>query len=151
MPLKFQDEDADFSIGCCQYFPDSSGKKILIFVDLPGWGSISAQVDTGGLYLILDPEVARAIGLEASRGLEIQKINIAGQIYSGNLHRVEITIPAEIGIGVSIQATTFVPDLPPNEDWALPNFMGWHGCLERLRFGVDPLTDTFYFGPIEDG
>jgi len=23
-------------------------------------------------------------------------------------------------------------------------------CLERLRFAVDPVTDTFYFGPISD-
>ena len=37
------------------------------------------------------------------------------------------------------------------ERWGeLPSFLGLMGCLERMRFAVDPLDNTFYFGPNYD-
>ena len=31
------------------------------------------------------------------------------------------------------------------EDWPGPTVLGWRGCLERMRFAVDPLDNWFYF------
>jgi hypothetical protein len=28
----------------------------------------------------------------------------------------------------------------------LPTYLGWHGCLERLCFAVDPIREQFFFG-----
>ncbi len=41
----------------------------------------------------------------------------------------------------------FVPEASYEGISEMPSILGWHGCLDRLRFGVDPVTDTFYFGP----
>jgi hypothetical protein len=46
-----------------------------------------------------------------------------------------------------IEATWFI-----SPDWPGPLVLGWKGCLERLRFALDPTPEEewFYFGPIED-
>ena|SRR5215471_2332109 len=49
---------------------------------------------------------------------------------------------AEQGESLNIEASVFVA-----ADWYLGNFLGYTGFLERLRFAVDPGTNTFYFGP----
>jgi len=52
---------------------------------------------------------------------------------------------ADVGQHLELQATVFVPDA--EELWGdFPSFIGLSGFLERIRFAVDPLTDTFYFG-----
>ncbi|MBI4531612.1 MAG: hypothetical protein HY709_08815, partial [Candidatus Latescibacteria bacterium] len=48
---------------------------------------------------------------------------------------------AEEGENVEVEATWFI-----SPDWPGPIVIGWKGCLERLRFAVDPSEDTFYFG-----
>ena len=51
-----------------------------------------------------------------------------------------------------VDATVFVPDLKPDQAWGdLPSFIGLSGCLERMRFAVDPATEMFYFGPLGEG
>jgi len=52
------------------------------------------------------------------------------------------------GQDLEIEATVFVPTLPPGETWRHPNFIGLSGFLERIRFAVDPEENAFYFGLI---
>jgi hypothetical protein len=40
-----------------------------------------------------------------------------------------------------VDATIFV-----SPDWHGPNFIGYQGLLQRIRFAVDPETNLFYFG-----
>ncbi len=61
----------------------------------------------------------------------------------GRLERTQIELVADEGDGLSIDATVFV-----SPDWSGDNFIGYSGFLERIRFGVDPSDNYFYFGPI---
>jgi hypothetical protein len=56
---------------------------------------------------------------------------------------VAITIPADEGKSLDVEATAFV-----SPDWPWPNFIGYQGLLQRIRFAVDPETNLFYFGSI---
>lgn len=33
-------------------------------------------------------------------------------------------------------------------DWTGPNFIGYEGLLQRIRFAIDPEANLFYFGRI---
>ena len=106
-----------------------------------------AVVDTGGAYLIPDTQTAARLGLDPDDALGAGTLRVRGTRYHGTLHRVSLTFPALTGDDVTIEATAFVPDLSPSEVWPLPTYLGWQGCLERLRFAVDPVAELFFFGP----
>ena len=60
---------------------------------------------------------------------------------------IELRLLADEGDSLTVDATAFIPDV--EEYWGdLPTFIGLTGFLERLRFAVDPSTDTFYFGSL---
>jgi hypothetical protein len=42
------------------------------------------------------------------------------------------------------------PDSKPGLLWDLPNFLGLSGFLERIRFAVDPGSNLFYFGALDE-
>ena len=63
----------------------------------------------------------------------------------GSLERFPITLPAEEGDALEIDATLFVC-----EDWHRGNFLGYNGFLERIRFALDPKLAKFYFGPLSE-
>jgi hypothetical protein len=50
---------------------------------------------------------------------------------------------ADTGEPLDVPATVFV-----TPDWPGPNFLGYQGLLQRIRFAVDPESNRFYFGPI---
>ena len=93
------------------YPPGSGNQRILINIKVEG-NNTTAVLDTGGLYLILDPGLAELIGLAPEYGLldqteEGQKkplINIRGTDIRGVLHRVTLNFPAEEGQSCSIDA-----------------------------------------------
>lgn len=124
--------------------------RIFVTVKIQGI-STEAVVDTGGVYLICNPEIADLLDLDPAGELGTDKVKTSrwGTV-PGTLHRLCLELLAEEGKGIKLQATAFVPRLQPNELWNLPSFMGLSGCLERIRFAVDPVTDTFYFGAIDE-
>jgi len=65
-------------------------------------------------------------------------------IIHGRLVRAELQLIAEVGESLAINATVFV-----SRDWQGPNFIGYGGFLERVRFAIDPGQDQnhFHFGP----
>lgn len=108
-----------------------------------------AVVDTGGIYLICTPEIAKELQLDPGAALGRSELNIRGHSINGALYRVALTLIAEEGKGCVLEATAFVPDDDPLRIWDLPVFLGMQGCLERMRFAVDPKDERFFFGPIE--
>jgi hypothetical protein len=62
---------------------------------------------------------------------------------AGWLERMPLRFPAIDGETLEVQATCFI-----SEDWPGPNVIGWKGCLERIRFGIDPTDDSFYFAEV---
>ena len=112
-----------------------------------------AVVDTGGVYLLCNPEIGELLDLDPASGLETKKLRIPrlGLDVPGTLHRLYLTLWAEEGKSLKLEATAFVPRFQLNKLRELPSFMGLMGCLDRIRFAVDPTTDTFYFGGIDEG
>ena len=148
MPLLFEDGSA-FASGRTTYsslpcWPKDK-PRLQLPIKLNGLATL-AVLDTGGLYLICNPEICEELGL-GSDGSEPAKIKIQGIMVTGKLERIEVQISAEKGQTLQFQATAFVPVDSPISD--LPTFLGWHCCIERLRFAVDPQSEQFYFGPCQ--
>jgi len=114
---------------------------------------IDAVIDTGGLFFVCTPEIAAQLGLYAIQGIH-DNISIRGDSISGTLCRLDLSFEAtDDGNSMSVDVTAFIPDQKYLKAWALPPYIGWTGCLERIRFAIDPpLHDdaggTFYFGPM---
>jgi hypothetical protein len=109
-----------------------------------------AVVDTGAPYVICAPEVAQVIGLKPAAALSKQRMLVRGVVMKGRLYRLTLRLLADRGESLSVDATAFILDPEFEASWGkLPSFIGLSGCLERLRFAVDPAADTFYFGPLE--
>jgi hypothetical protein len=149
--LRFEDGRL-FSQGTCTFLyrpatEQDTTPRIMIGVQIEDFYT-EAAVDTGGVYLVCNPETAGFLKLDPDSALSTDKVGIRGSSVPGTLHRVFLTLLAQEGQSLKLEATAFVPRLQPYVLWDLPPIMGFAYCLERLRFAVDPETDAFYFGPL---
>lgn len=153
MLLQFADGNL-FASGAMAYTyePATSNENSprIILSILIGELQISAFVDTGGVYFLCSPEVAFELGLQPEASIGTLRMLFRGVFYYGHLHRIPLTFRAEEGHPLTVEVTAFVPQLLPGIEWSaeFPCILGMNGCLERLRFAIDPLTDTFYFGDL---
>ena len=108
----------------------------------------NAVVDTGGAYLIVDPELAVGLGIRWGPAMHRDRLVIRGIVCSGTIHRMPLTLLAATGESLTFEATAFVPELEHGETWPLPSYLGWQGCLDRIRFAVDPADEVVYFGAV---
>jgi len=135
-----------FSTGRAQFFDDAPGvaegtARIYVKVEPEGLGgSILALVDTGAPWSILATDVAREVGLLTEMGEPETILTPLGRM-RGRLQNTTLTILADEGQSLEVQATVFV-----SPDWPAGNFLGYAGLLERIRFAVDPQRNDFYFG-----
>lgn len=153
MLLHFSDSTA-FSSGACRYLARTAARGNLwerpfLTVSI-GDNSFDAAVDTGGFFLILDPDLAREFGIDPKEGCEFGGLELRGSSYKGKLHRVPIVLHAEQGESLEVEVTAFVPVGPYNA----PNFLGWPLCLEKFRFAFepsasDPREGWFHFGALD--
>ncbi|HEX8906688.1 MAG TPA: hypothetical protein VF771_17690 [Longimicrobiaceae bacterium] len=128
--------------------PATEGERLsrmLIEIQLAGVSS-PAVLDTGGAYLVIDPGVGHRLGLTVDAALGHDRIVIRGFTVEGTIHRVPVTLSAHTGEPLTFEATAFWPDIPMGAQWTLPTYLGWQGCLERIRFAVDPGEELIYFG-----
>jgi hypothetical protein len=109
---------------------------------------VEALMDTEALFLICSSELAQHLHLRAAETLAQQTIIMRGESVQGTLHRVTLTLVAEVGDSLSIAATAFVPNEAEEEQFphSFPCFLGLFGCLERLGFAIDPDIEMMYFG-----
>ncbi|GAB4210036.1 MAG: hypothetical protein Fur006_70250 [Coleofasciculaceae cyanobacterium] len=106
-----------------------------------------AVIDTGAPYVICPPKIAKIAGIDRAFALERLRMLIRGMLMEGSITRLSIRLLADEGDSLTVDATAFIPDV--EEYWGdLPVFIGLTGFMERLRFAVDPSTDTFYFGSL---
>lgn len=121
--------------------------RIVLPIVVAGRLTIPAIVDTGAPWCILDPEVVDFVGtgIQATY-TPSEKLIIRGELYEGRLLRMSLSLQSEIGDGVEVEATVFVPTLAPADIWPHPNFIGLDGFLTRIRFAIDPTENIFYFG-----
>jgi hypothetical protein len=132
--------------GRAHYLPDHrSGPHRLILAvgclveDLEA--TYHALLDTGGYWCVLPPSLAAELRFETTPGAEDVLLHTRFGLLSGRLVIVAIEFLADEGERLRIEATGFV-----SEDWPGPFVIGWKGCLERMRFGLDPSDDSFCFG-----
>jgi len=122
--------------------------RIMLQVMIQGLEA-TAVVDTGAPYVVCTSEIARSINLDPATSLAEIRLLIRGVSISGRLYRLPITFLARQGDDLTVDATAFIPNVEWEASWgSLPSFIGLSGCLERMRFAVDPVSDTFYFGPL---
>lgn len=142
-----------FATGAIKYMYETqpgeiSSLRIIMPLEIEGIPT-TAIVDTAAPYVVCAPDVAAKIGLKTQEALYSIRLQLRGTWYHGHIHRLDILLPAETGETLTVDATAFVPDMHSAQAWGqLPSFIGMGGCLERMRFAVDPAEDTFYFGPL---
>lgn len=103
---------------------------------------VLAQLDTGAAWSVLDPVVARSLGLFYTGGL-LTRLETRFGSQEGRLVRVPIQFIADHGTSLDTEATFFIsPDWPPGR-----TFLGYSGLLDAMRFALDPQANHFYFGP----
>jgi hypothetical protein len=124
------------------YSGDPTG-KVTIEVEIAGVRT-TAVVDTAAPYMICEPEIAGQLSLSVSESIGATQLRTHLGVITGHLFRVPITLHASAGMSVELQATLFVPQ--PDQWVDNPSFLGFHGCLERIRLAIDPGADMFYFG-----
>lgn len=133
------------------YPPPGSGEaavRIVVTITI-GSRQTRAILDTASPYVICDPRLIPFIPASPYTILEETLIQIRGTSVHGTLHRLPVTFLATDGDDLQVDATVFLPHPDYAESWgSLPSFIGLTGCLERMRFAIDPNEDTFYFGPL---
>lgn len=142
------EDGSHFATGSARYddsLPDETEGTAKIFIRIiPGTFAteVIAQLDTGSPWLILEPEIAGVLGVDRGQG-ESYRLSTRFGEKSGRLERLPVTIVADSGDSLEVDATVFLsPEWP-----AGLNFVGYTGVLERVRFAVDPATNRFFFGP----
>jgi hypothetical protein len=116
--------------------------KIFVKIEPANFGSpVLAQLDTGAAWSILESQIAEEMALFHEQGQPTRLSTRFGAI-DGYLERTKITILADEGESVEVEATVFV-----SKQWSGGSFLGYAGLLERVRFAVDPQQNFFYFGP----
>jgi hypothetical protein len=101
------------------------------------------MLDTAAEWCVLPLNLGKSLGYPvAAAGLPMLLSTRLGT-FRGTLERIPIRYLATVGEDLAVVATWFV-----SEDWPGPLVIGWSGCLERLRFALDPSDETFYFGEL---
>jgi hypothetical protein len=108
----------------------------------------AAIVDTGAPYVVCSADIAERLQLDPKTALGTERLLIRGFFVGGRLYRLNVRFHAEWGVSLDVEATAFIPNPDWYDRWGdLPSFIGLGGCLARIRFGIDPTDDIFYFGP----
>jgi hypothetical protein len=141
-----------FSTGACWYRDhliagNTSTPRIVIRISIEGFQT-QAVVDTGGVYLVCDPGIGDLLDLRPPASLGSGALIIRGSRYEGWLQRMTVEVLADRGESLPLDVTAFVPRLAAGQVWSFPSFLGLQGCLEFLRFAVDPGENAFYFGAL---
>ena len=148
-PLFFKRDEPSFASGIARYLDVDRDKpdkepRILVRVALGTLENlVFAVLDTAAPWCVFRQDV--------NTRLQPSLIPIPGGItlstrlglFHGDLYRGQLRLVAEEGESLDVEATVFV-----TPDWPGPNFLGYQGFLQRIRFAVDPESNLFYFGPI---
>ena len=138
---------SSFATGAANYnrVPGSErSTRMVLQVEL-GEQLTTAFVDTGKPCLICPPEFASVIGLTAATGLT-ETVRIHGRLVNGRIHNINLTVLADEGTPLHMNAPVFVPHYSSEVDGDIfRSFLGMAGCLESMCFAVDPFMRIFYF------
>lgn len=109
--------------------------------------AVDAILDTGGVWFILSPGEATLAGIEGWEPLTEETLGIHGHRIGGQTYRAPVVLLAQEGFAVEVDMNIFVPEVD-EDDWDLPSFLGWQGCLNLFRFALDATAERFYFATL---
>jgi|SRR3990172_6510638 len=137
---------SDFAIGASTFADTAPGTqyeaRIFVPVRLGGLDvDLTAMVDTAAPWCVLEGALAAVFADRDAILVPRQVLSSRLGDYTGDLCRASITLLADEGDSLTVEATVFVCP-----DWSGPNVIGYNALLERIRFAVDPSLNTFYFG-----
>ena len=146
--LRYRD-GSEFTTGMSSYLDADPGQRsetsrIHVKVEFDGV-TVLALLDTGASWSVLNAELAQALGLFERDG-ESAKISSRAGTIDGKLVRAATTLVADEGESIEIDSTVFV-----SSDWPEGNFIGYSGFLEKIRFAIDPSSNSFVFGALGIG
>jgi hypothetical protein len=98
--------------------------------------------DSASDCCIINAANAREAGWPGGLGLGTQWLSSRLGTFEGTIDRLQLTFRGFNGESMIIDATWLII-----EDWPGPTVLGWKGCLERMRFAVEPMDNWFYFAP----
>jgi hypothetical protein len=129
--------------GRASYQPDSTaeGHPLLVAVECRIGGlpnPVLALLDTASEWCVLPAAIAEELGCSAEPP-DLVYLTRLGQL-SGRWHRIPVLFPAEDGVTLQVEATWLALS-----HWPGPAVIGWKGCLERMRFALDPRDSSFCF------
>ena len=145
--LKLSQED--FATGITTYHeqkptPNSLQTSPYLSIDLnipdaPSY-QVLALVDTGCPWVVLNSEINDQLGFRVHSS-DPKTMSTRHGPMTGCIERHTITLPAEEGFTLEVDATLFVCN-----EWKFGNVLGYNGFLQRIRFAFDPKFSKFYFG-----
>jgi hypothetical protein len=147
--LLFKGDRVPFATGSTRYVESrldftGSEARILLYLSLEALSRpVLAVVDTAAPWCIFEPGVGDVLRRRFSPIEVGVALNTRLGTVEGSLYRIPVALPAEQGESLEADATVFL-----SPDWRGPNFIGYQGLLQRIRFAVDPEVNLFYFGQI---
>jgi hypothetical protein len=148
----FFSDGTNWSTGSAKYYADYEygPANLLVAIQFSigrGLPSVHGLLDTASTWIVLSKDflVSLDIEIDEDPSLKEKMLTRFGTI-TGYLNRIPIIIIAEEqdGSSLEVEATCFI-----SEEWnGRPPVIGWRGCLERMKFAIDPSQDRFYFGGI---
>jgi hypothetical protein len=102
---------------------------------------VFALLDTASEWCVLPPDLAAELGDDLDLVPAVSRLHTRFGLLTGVLGRVSLVFDASEGESLAVDVTCFT-----SEGWLGPLVIGWKGCLERMRFGLDPSEEAFYFG-----
>jgi hypothetical protein len=122
----------------------SAEARIFIPLELePISRRVVALVDTAAPWCIFEPALGFLLRPHISPVQDRVLLSTRLGTLTGALYRVPVKLPADEGEPLQMEATVFL-----SPDWQGPNFIGYEGLLQRIRFAVDPEANQFYFGGV---
>ena len=146
---------ANFASGASAFADTAPGTqyeaRVFVPVRVDGLdGDITAMLDTAAPWCVVAGALASLLTNQGS--ILVPRLVLSTRLgdFSGALSRVSMTLLADEGDSLSVEATVFLC-----RDWPGPNVIGYNGLMERIRFALDPSLNTlilapFYFGVLAD-
>lgn len=148
--LLYLTDKTQFSVGATAYrLPREGADASRITIGLEIEENITeAIIDTGAPYVVCSPSFSKLFTPDPAKLMYAKKLLIRGVWVEGRIYRINISLLPDEGDALMIEAPAFIPN--PEQEFTegfLPrSFIGMFGCLEMIRFALDPLTETFYYG-----
>lgn len=127
-----------WNIGAAQFYNETDDRTYCVGVICKlGEAEFNAiaLLDTGSQWSVISSEIAESVAQVISESLGPITMHTSRGDYDGTLHRLQITLLADTGLGNDLSIDGTVAIL---HGWPGPIVLGYHGFLERVRFAIDP-------------